>query len=366
MDLKMGLVSWMEFRSCIAYCEVIVLVLDTVTVPAPVSSVIMNLRNRKKTASISNIWTPRSSAAKHQNTIRATELEITTARPRFFAQRIVQQKPFASLEDFSVEQLTAPPTSNPEAEATTTTTETDAAIAISPRATSLGQFVSTTSNAETVLPTTYNEKPTDTPTLGALGTTVFDIPNDPPIVHGDDIYLLELIDELPDIDSSSLEVRSTDERNMAPTATTETQRSKSTPPINIVDPFRSSEYFDSMDDNSNDAMMKSKRAVGNEKLLPIGEIVRPAQQAAKAKQTLAERLQNESSAERAERIQKNIQRLMHFVTIVGHVDSYLSKRFRTGVKKMAQLYDSTENAHLRPRTPPRRHRRRTRFGLLSK
>lgn len=359
----------------------IVLLPDSVTVPAPVSSVIMNLRNRKKTASISNIWTPRSRAAKHQNTIRTTELETTTSRPRFSAHRIVQQQPFASLEDFSVE-LTARPTANPEA--ATSSTETDASNPFSHTATSLWQLVST--HAQTVsndeLPTNSNEKPTDPsiddvhktftddepnepPNVDALGTTAVDTPNGPRITAEDDIDLMQLIDELPDLDSSSLEIRLSDERIIDPTATTEAYLSKSTAPNNIADPFRSSEYFDSVDDDiSSAALLKSKRAVGNEKLLPHGEIVRPAQQAAKAKQTLAERLRNESSGERAERMQKGIQRLMHFVTIVGHVDSYLSKRFRTGVKKMAQLYDSTENAHLRPRTPARRHRRRIRFGAV--
>lgn len=63
----------------------------------------------------------------------------------------------------------------------------------------------------------------------------------------------------------------------------------------------------------------------------------------------------DSSAERAVKMQKDIQRLMHFVTVVGHVDSFLTKRFRSGLKKMAKLYDSEEI------TPPQRPRRRIKF-----
>lgn len=61
-------------------------------------------------------------------------------------------------------------------------------------------------------------------------------------------------------------------------------------------------------------------------------------------------LNSETSAERAVRMQKDIQRLMHFVTVVGHVDSFLTKRFRSGLKKMAKLYESEEvNLQKRPR-----------------
>lgn len=67
-------------------------------------------------------------------------------------------------------------------------------------------------------------------------------------------------------------------------------------------------------------------------------------------QPFADLENTESSAERAVRMQKDIQRLMHFVTVVGHVDSFLTSRFRSGLKKMAKLYESEEvNQPKRPR-----------------
>ena len=57
----------------------------------------------------------------------------------------------------------------------------------------------------------------------------------------------------------------------------------------------------------------------------------------------------ETDSERAERLQKGIQRLMHFVTIVGHVDKYLSRRFRNGVRQIAKLCDSNEQNNVRRR-----------------
>lgn len=56
-----------------------------------------------------------------------------------------------------------------------------------------------------------------------------------------------------------------------------------------------------------------------------------------------EMLENETSSEKAERIQKALQRLMHAVTIVGHVDSYISRKFRNGIKQFARAFDSVEN-----------------------
>lgn len=319
--------------------------------PAAVSSVIMNLRNRNKTA------------AKLQNTVKTTESEATTPLPRFMAHRIAPLQPFASLEDFSVELTTE---STVESESTTATaqTETDNPISLpaTARTTSLWQLVSKLDKCSDKL---VHEKPSELLNVDAVVTTGY-TPKDSSNVDDENIDLMEAIDELPDIESSSLEMLMSDSDM---DDLDDLSEQKSTKSINLADPFRSTEYAGSLkDDHSDDdeALLKSKRAIGNEKLLPLGEIVRPAQKMANKKQTLAERLQNETSGERAERLQKNIQRLMHFVTIVGHVDSYLSKRFRTGVKKMAQLYDSTEHAHLRrpAAASPHRHRRRIRFGVV--
>lgn len=56
----------------------------------------------------------------------------------------------------------------------------------------------------------------------------------------------------------------------------------------------------------------------------------------------------ESASQRADRLSGSMQRLMHFVTIVGHVDSYLTKRVRKGLKNVARIFsDSMENTRRR-------------------
>lgn len=92
-----------------------------------------------------------------------------------------------------------------------------------------------------------------------------------------------------------------------------------------------------------------KRAIGNERT--SNSIIRPAtiNSFRPQSQSIAEILQNETSAERADRLQKNLQRLMHFIQIVGHVDSYLSKKFRVGVKQIAKMYETEEREDTRRR-----------------
>lgn len=82
-----------------------------------------------------------------------------------------------------------------------------------------------------------------------------------------------------------------------------------------------------------------KRQIGN-------DIMRPDTM---NKPMFMNNLENETSSEKRERIQKTLQRMMHFVTIVGHVDSYLTKRFRSGVRTFARLCESGEDMRLRHR-----------------
>lgn len=85
-----------------------------------------------------------------------------------------------------------------------------------------------------------------------------------------------------------------------------------------------------------------KRQIGND--MRTYDFVRPA---VVNKPMFKNNLENETSSEKRERIQKGIQRLMHFVAIVGHVDSYLSKRFRNSVRTFARFCDSGEDMRLR-------------------
>lgn len=91
-------------------------------------------------------------------------------------------------------------------------------------------------------------------------------------------------------------------------------------------------------------IMKSntKRAVGDEGT--FSNIVRPSPIRQK---NIGDLLNNETDAERTERLNKSLKRLMHFVTIVGQVDSYLTKRFRSGLKNVARIFDSIEDTRRR-------------------
>lgn len=94
-----------------------------------------------------------------------------------------------------------------------------------------------------------------------------------------------------------------------------------------------------------DATVKSKnikRAVGDEGT--FSNIVRPSPIRPKS---IADLLPRETDAERTERLSKSLQRLMHFVTICGHVDSYMTKRFRHGLKNVARIFDSMEETRRR-------------------
>lgn len=316
----------------------------------------MNLLHAKK-ASISNIWSP-TRRVKLQNTIKTVQA-AATLRPRLVAQRIVQSRPAASLEDFS-EELQSDIISAHFASTPTVLTTTPLAAETSGLWPLLVAHSSTTKMADSQSDSAEsNVEVFDTTTTDATTTTEEAI-IDP------DIDFLQLIDELPEIDSTSIELQPSAEQHAFTDSTTEAEtdtdastssRATTVPQLALAasfddddddDPFLSSESVESLD-----TLVKAKRAIGNEQLVPKGNIVRPAL-VAKPKKPLTNMLQNETSAERAERVQKGIQRLMHFITIVGHVDSYLTKRFRTGVKKMARLYDSTEDAH---RRPPRRRRR---------
>lgn len=121
----------------------------------------------------------------------------------------------------------------------------------------------------------------------------------------------------------------------------------------LLDPFRQFEWtpktnlFDvettHMPPHSENTIKSKniKRAVGDEG--KFSNIVRPSP-------IRPNWLPQETEAERAERLSKSMQRLMHFVTIAGHVDSYLTKRFRHGLKNVVRLFDSIEEDTRRRRS----------------
>lgn len=354
----------------------------------------MKLTDRK-TASVSNIWSP-NRRAKAPNPLKKTEF-ITFSPLRLVGQRIVQSKPFASLEESSLEVMTTPEaihststvdvaaagmteSSSTVATETTETTETTKTTGEQPTTEVMAtETTESTSTTTGLWPETPMSTTTATDVVMAVnsdeGGEVFDIEMESsptPLLVDDDVELMQLIDELPDMDSSSLDTMVSAKLDLMETTTTEKKVQSSTTQTStqlltttkmpLINPL-SGLLVDDEDDvdvdidgytavaTSTDAnQIKAKRAIGNEQHLPIGNAIRPAPRDLQpvklptkpGKPNLVEFLHNETSAERAERIQKGIQRLMHFITIVGHVDSYLTKRFRTGIKNIARLYDSKE------------------------
>lgn len=55
--------------------------------------------------------------------------------------------------------------------------------------------------------------------------------------------------------------------------------------------------------------------------------------------TFLERLENESSLEKSERVNKDLNNLMKFVAVWAHVDKFVSDRARTAIKKLAYMTD---------------------------
>lgn len=87
----------------------------------------------------------------------------------------------------------------------------------------------------------------------------------------------------------------------------------------------------------------TKRAADNENYItPSPRRVPPTR-----RPTLFERLETETSEERANRIALGIERLMHVVTIAGHVDSFLANRLRKGVRTLNKLFDTEEDTRTR-------------------
>lgn len=67
-----------------------------------------------------------------------------------------------------------------------------------------------------------------------------------------------------------------------------------------------------------------------------------AAQSTTCRPNLIERYRAMNSDERVDRLSKVLERIMHGVTIAGHVDGYLTNRLKTGIKKLHRLFESSE------------------------
>lgn len=113
-------------------------------------------------------------------------------------------------------------------------------------------------------------------------------------------------------------------------------------------------YYKNKDDNF--VLIDNKKdfpSARNRKLLPKSDLTKretekispkSGRELAKTKYSLIEKLENETSSEKNERINRGLQKVMQFVGVMGQVDSYLTDQTRTLIKKLALLceYDEKE------------------------
>lgn len=71
-------------------------------------------------------------------------------------------------------------------------------------------------------------------------------------------------------------------------------------------------------------------------------VVTPSPRYNNARRTWMERRQSETSVERAERHSATVEKLMHAVSICGHVDGYLTSRMKTGVQTLSKMFNAHE------------------------
>lgn len=75
---------------------------------------------------------------------------------------------------------------------------------------------------------------------------------------------------------------------------------------------------------------------------PILPALQPLQLPAFKTPAIFERLASETSAERSERIHKDLDNAMKFVSVWAHVDKFVSERARTAIRKLAYLSDGVD------------------------
>lgn len=88
---------------------------------------------------------------------------------------------------------------------------------------------------------------------------------------------------------------------------------------------------------TNELRPRNARRADDEMVTPAPRIPPFTQGRAFRKPAFIERLENESSLERSERVNKNLDNLMRFISVWAQVDKFVSDRARGAVKKIAYL-----------------------------
>lgn len=92
--------------------------------------------------------------------------------------------------------------------------------------------------------------------------------------------------------------------------------------------------FDRYFEMANNLRPRNARRAADDRVTPAPRI--PSMRGLK-KPSFVERLENESSLERSERVNKNLDSLMRFVSVFAHVDKFVSDRVRSTIKRIAHL-----------------------------
>lgn len=87
----------------------------------------------------------------------------------------------------------------------------------------------------------------------------------------------------------------------------------------------------------------SKRSI-DDKTVAINQIgnAQPQNDVDRKKMSWLEKIQNETSTERGERLNRALEKLMRVVTVFGQMDNFLTTRTRDVIQKLALMYDYDE------------------------
>lgn len=91
------------------------------------------------------------------------------------------------------------------------------------------------------------------------------------------------------------------------------------------------------------AALRFKREVGENNFV-TPQPYESFQPSTTCRPSLIERYQAMSSDEKAERASRFLEKLMHGVKIVGHVDGFLTHRAKSSIKKIHKLFATSEEA----------------------
>jgi hypothetical protein len=100
-------------------------------------------------------------------------------------------------------------------------------------------------------------------------------------------------------------------------------------------------------DEQNEIRTKNAKRAANDMITPAPRYPIPTVRGIPLrKPDFIEKLENESSLERSERVNKNLDNLMRFISVWAQVDKFVSDRARSAIKRIAYLTDDYDDSLL--------------------